>query len=77
MRELLGNRPEQYRRAEYWGRAVREVARYRTEQHADPETPGEPAGGPAAGSGGKPTASSNRCSDASGHVVARDAGRER
>ena len=51
-RELLGDRPEQYKRAEYWDRAVREVARYRIEQHVDPDTPGlgpEPAGGPARG----------------------------
>lgn len=51
-RELLGDRPEHYKRADYWDRAVREVARYRIEQHADPDTPGlgpEPAGGPARG----------------------------
>lgn len=50
--ELLGERPDQYRRAEYWDRAVREIARYRIEQHVDPDIPGlgpEPAGGPAHG----------------------------
>jgi hypothetical protein len=47
-RALLGERPQQYKRAEHWDRAVRAVARYRIEHHVDPTTPGlgpEPAGG--------------------------------
>ncbi|MGI8622654.1 MAG: AAA family ATPase, partial [Solirubrobacteraceae bacterium] len=51
-RELLGERPEQYKRAEHYDRGVRDVARYRIEQHLDPDTPGlgpEPPGGPARG----------------------------
>ena len=39
-RELFGERPEQYKRAEYWDRAVREVARYRIEHGLDEQTRG-------------------------------------
>ena len=51
-RALLGDRPDQYRRAEHWDRAVREVSRYRIEHHVDADTPGlgpEPRGGAARG----------------------------
>ena len=47
-RQMFGVRPEQYRRAEYYDRGVREVARYRVEHHVADETPGlgpEPHGG--------------------------------
>jgi len=37
--ELLGPRPEQYRRAEHWDRAVRDVARYRIEHDVSEDTP--------------------------------------
>jgi len=49
-RELFGERPEQYKRAEHWDRGARTVARYRIEHHIRPGTPGlgpEPAGGDA------------------------------
>ena len=39
-REMFGARPEQYRRAEYYDRGVREVARYRLEHHVVDATPG-------------------------------------
>jgi len=51
-RDLFGQRPEQYRRAEHWDRGVSDVARYRIEHHVDENTPGlgpEPASGPARG----------------------------
>jgi chemotaxis protein histidine kinase CheA len=47
-REMFGARPEQYRRAEYYDRGVREVARYRIEHDVAGQTPGlgpEPASG--------------------------------
>lgn len=48
--ELFGQRPEQYRRAEYYDQAVREVARYRIEHQTPDQATGlgpEPAAGPA------------------------------
>ena len=51
-RELFGERPQQYRRAEHWDRGVREVARYRIEYRIEDRTPGlgpEPSGGEARG----------------------------
>jgi conjugative relaxase-like TrwC/TraI family protein len=51
-RELFGERPEQYKRAEYWDRAVRDVARYRIEHGLGEQALGlgpEPAGGEARG----------------------------
>ncbi len=51
-RELLGERPEQYKRAEQWDRGARDVARYRIEHHVPQDTRGlgpEPARGPARG----------------------------
>ncbi|MEY2513134.1 MAG: hypothetical protein QOJ89_492 [bacterium] len=49
-RELFGERPGQYRRAEYYDRGVREVARYRVEFEISEQMPGlgpEPADGDA------------------------------
>jgi hypothetical protein len=51
-RELLGERPEQYKRAEHWDHGVRDVARYRIEHHILDDIHGigpEPADGDARG----------------------------
>ena len=51
-RDLFGERPEQYKRAEHWDRGVRDVARYRIEHHIPENVRGlglEPAGGEARG----------------------------
>ena len=39
-REVFGERPVQYKRAEQWDRGVRDVARYRIEHHVPNDTPG-------------------------------------
>ena len=80
--ELLGPRPEQYRRAEYWDRAIREVARYRIEHHVDASTPGlgpEPTGGAARGHWRQAARVVEQTQRRLGHDVARDrdVGRER
>ena len=49
-RAMFGERPQQYRRAEYYDRGVREVARYRIEfgvPDREPDLGPEPQGGAA------------------------------
>jgi len=51
-RELFGEPPQQYKRAQQWDRGVRDVARYRIEHHVPNNTRGlgpEPSGGEARG----------------------------
>jgi len=79
-RELFGQRPEQYRRAEYWDRGVREVARYRIEHDVSDETPGlgpEPAGGPARGSWRQADRVLEQTQRRLGHELDRDRGLDR
>ena len=81
-RQMLGDRPEQYRRAEYWDRAVRDVARYRIEQHVDVDVPGlgpEPSAGAARGQWRQAARVLEQTNRRLGHEVAhdRDAYRER
>jgi conjugative relaxase-like TrwC/TraI family protein len=81
-RELFGERPEQYKRAEYWDRAVREVARYRIEHGVGEETLGlgpGPAGGERRGHWRQTDRVIEQTQRRLGHDVTqeRDLGRER
>lgn len=78
-RELFGERPQQYRRAEYYDRAVRQVARYRLTHDIPDHTPDlgpEPTSGPDRSAWRAAQRISEQTQRRLGRDVARDHGRD-